>query len=152
MNIGIRQLGMERFDLIFNTVLLLLEELRESPSDNPFRFKDKILADWKRNPEHHIVFAAFDEDRVVGIITLSENFAIYTDGNHGTINELYVAPEYRSRGVGKMLLDKAVSLAKERDWQRIEVTAPFGEKWAGTIAFYLREGFTEAGPKLRLFP
>jgi len=151
MKIEIKKLGIDRFELIFDTVQLLLDELRGKPSDNAESHKDKIIADWRKLPGRHTVYAAYDGEQIAGIITLTEHFAIYADGTFGNINELYVFPKYRSRGVGKMLLEKAVELGKEKGWHRIEVTAPHGEQWSRTVAFYLREGFSQAGPKLRLF-
>jgi len=147
----IKELPIGKFETIFEQVQLLLTELREEPSQSADQYKDKILADWKRRPDQHVVFAAYDDDIIVGIITLSESFAIYAEGYHGIINELYVTPDYRSGGIGQLLLERAKKYAKERSWLRIEVTAPAGEKWERTVAFYLREGFQSAGPKLRYF-
>ena len=45
----------------------------------------------------------------VGVLTLTETFALYAGGRYGVIDELYVVPECRSRGVGRGLLDAALS-------------------------------------------
>ncbi len=149
--LNIVRLTIEQYDIIYDTVQLLLDELRDEPVDSGESYKEKILSDWKRNPDRHAVFAAYDGKNLAGIITLSENFAIYANGNYGIINELYVSPKYRSVGAGKLLIDRAREFGRERKWLRIDVTAPLGEKWERTVAFYLREGFVHTGPKLKIY-
>jgi GNAT superfamily N-acetyltransferase len=83
------------------------------------------------------------------MITVAQSIAIYSLGKFGIINELYVLPEYRSCGIGKLLLDEVVKLAKSKAWKRIEVGAPNQEKWQRTIDFYIKEGFIEIGPRLK---
>lgn len=99
--------------------------------------------------ERHSTLLALDGDGdPIGVITLTESIAIYAGGRIGVINELYVLPEWRSEGVGAMLVGQAKSLAEDRGWQRIEVTTP-GEDYEKTIRFYEREGFFKIGPRMR---
>lgn len=99
--------------------------------------------------DFHSTLLALDEDGdPVGILTLVESLALYAGGRIGVINELYVAPDYRSEGVGKMLLDEAKDLAETRGWVRLEVTTP-GEDYAKTLRFYEREGFMPIGPRYK---
>ena len=86
---------------------------------------------------------------VVGVITISEAFAIYANGHYGVINEMFVLPEYRSRGVGALLLEAAKDLGRRRGWRRIDVTAPESERWHRTRHFYESQGFRYTGPKLK---
>lgn len=58
-------------------------------------------------------------------------------GRIGVINELYVLPEWRSEGIGAMLIDEAKSLAEDRGWKRIEVTTA-GVDYEKTNQFYQR--------------
>lgn len=97
--------------------------------------------------DHHSTLLALNEDEdVVGIMTLAECLSVYAGGKYGVINELYVVSEYRSEGVGKMLIDAAKELADARDWKRIEVTTP-GDDFVKTLRFYEREGFYKIGPR-----
>jgi len=138
--------------IVFEQVMLLLRELCDNPDKYEEPDYDRVCRAWKKNDDCFNAFLAYDDtDQPVGVITLVECFAIYAAGSCGIINELYVAPEYRSRGVGKMLLDEVKKIGPEKGWQRIAVTAPAGEKWRRTVAFYEREGFQPAGPSLRIF-
>jgi GNAT superfamily N-acetyltransferase len=86
----------------------------------------------------------------VGVVLLNECAAIYAGGRFGEISELYVAPGFRSRGVGALLIEAAIALGRERGWPDIEVGAPSVPAWQRTVNFYLRHGFEEVGPRLDL--
>ncbi|WP_299948761.1 GNAT family N-acetyltransferase [uncultured Microbulbifer sp.] len=92
------------------------------------------------------------EGSFVGVITISKSAAIYAGGYYGVIEELYVEPEFRSKSIGKALLDETVSFAREQGWPRLEVSTPKKENWQRTIDFYRREGFsnTSVGERLKL--
>ena len=107
-----------------------------------------IFADIEGDERHSTLLALDDDDDLVGLITLTESIAIYAGGRIGVINELYVAHEWRSEGVGAMLVGEAKSLAQARNWQRLEVTTP-GEDYERTIRFYEREGFFRIGPRMK---
>lgn len=99
--------------------------------------------------DHHSTLLAISADEeAVGILTIAESLGLYAGGRIGVINELYVLPEYRSEGVGKLLLDAAKELAEQRGWTRLEVTTP-GEGYEKTLRFYEREGFVPIGPRYK---
>jgi GNAT superfamily N-acetyltransferase len=85
----------------------------------------------------------------VGVATVSEAFALYAQGWHGIINELYVVPQARSSGVGEAMISTIRHFARRSGWRRIEVTAPESPRWERTRRFYEREGFSFTGPKLK---
>lgn len=149
--IRIEELGIDQVDIVFKMVDKLLHELGENDGNPGATCKNRrVMEDWKANPGRFSAFAAFAEyNEPVGLITLVECFAVYAGGNYGIINELYVSPPYRSKGVGKQLLDKVKETAKQKNWPRIEVVAPLEPKWGRTVRFYEREQFTHAGPKLK---
>jgi len=95
-------------------------------------------------------FVAFGpDDAAVGVITVSTSAAIYAAGVVGTIQELDVAPAWRSAGVGRELLERVVDLGCRSGWNRLEVGAPAQAQWSRTISFYKANGFTEIGPRLQ---
>lgn len=86
----------------------------------------------------------------VGVMTLNQCAAIYAAGAFGEIMEFYVQPEFRSRGIGELLLASARSFAGEKGWPFLEVGSPPQPRWSRTLDFYQRHGFREIGPRLEL--
>ena len=109
------------------------------------RVSNKLLSEGKIT-----ALLAYNEDEVIGVLTLNPCCAIYNGGEFGEICELYVNPEFRSAKVGMMLIDEAVKIAQQSGWERIEVGAPSYAEWDRTIAFYKNYGFEEIGPRLGL--
>ncbi len=70
------------------------------------------------------LLATDESGTAIGVLTLSTSFAIYAGGEYGVIDEMYVTPEWRSRGVGRRLVEAAVGIAESRGWFRLDVTGP----------------------------
>ncbi len=129
----------------------LLTELGEEGEDVELLPIEQLASAWQRVDQTHTAFVAeTSAGQPIGILTLTESFAIYANGRYGIINEMYVLPDHRSAAVGTKLIDAAINHAKARDWHRIEVTAPESPRWNRTRAFYEQRGFTFTGPKLKL--
>lgn len=93
---------------------------------------------------------AYDGEQAVAVLTLHACAAIYAGGEFGEISEFYVAPAYRSAGVGVRLLNAAKARARQLGWQRLEVGAPPVQESPRTLAFYQTNGFKQTGERLRL--
>ena len=151
MSIVIDRLGIDKADQVLEMVLALLRELGEEGDDLGLLDRRRVLAGWAEKGEAFRALVARESSgAAVGIATVVESFAIYANGTYGIINEMFVAPPHRSSGVGRALIQAAIDWGRERGWKRIEVTAPESARWTRTRAFYEREGFTFAGPKLKL--
>lgn len=149
--IQIHSLTIDDAQQVFELVFRLLHELGDEAEDLGPLQSEKVLQEWRAADRRFMVMVAKDQQgAVLGFMTLSEAFALYTNGNYGIINELFVVPEYRSNGVGAALLEAAKEIGRDRSWTRIEVTAPEGEQWARSKCFYEKNGFIFAGPKLKL--
>lgn len=94
---------------------------------------------------HYCVVAARDGDRIVGFGTLCESHSLYAEGSFGIIQEFFVLPEFRSRQVGKQLLEHIINLAREREWKRLELCTPPMPAFARTLEFYQHYGFEITG-------
>ena len=106
----------------------------------------EMFAEIDEDDSHSTLLAMNEDEDIVGILTIVECLSISAGGKYGVINELFVVPEYRSEGVGKLLLEEAKELAENRGWKRLEVTTP-GDDFSKTIRFYEREGFYKIGPR-----
>lgn len=95
-----------------------------------------------------ILKAVSTNKEILGILCLSEAQAIYAGGVYGIVNDMYVIPQYRSQSIGKKLVEETKKIAIEKNWRRIEVTAPTNEN-EETVKFYKNNGFVFTGPKLK---
>jgi GNAT superfamily N-acetyltransferase len=126
----------------------LLQEIMAVIGTKAFEFS---LADtqarargWLADGSYRALLALEDE-RAVGFLALSEARALYAEGAFGIIPELYVRPDWRSRGVGGQLLSAAKQLARSKGWTRLEVTTPPLPQFDRTLLFYQQQGFSISG-------
>jgi GNAT superfamily N-acetyltransferase len=98
----------------------------------------------------YLVLLAERDGGLAGFAGLSEGRALYAGGAIGTLEELYVAPDCRSAGVGAALLNAVHALAGESGWRRLEVCTPPLPPFERSLAFYERHGYAiTGGRKLR---
>lgn len=138
--------------IISDLIIDLLKDFNEKSGSNFVIDRNYILDTTNKliDRETFGCYVAFENQAPIGLITISHSFAIYNGGDFGIITELYVNKEKRSRGIGKLLLEKAYEFAKQHKWNKMEVGAPNKSDWPRTIDFYKENGFVEKGPKLRL--
>jgi GNAT superfamily N-acetyltransferase len=91
------------------------------------------------------------DGELVGVLGASWQMAIHVPGAYALIQDLWVRPDWRSRAVGGGLLDALFELARARRFERVEVGLPRESfaRFAATEAFYLGNGFTANGPRMR---
>ena len=116
------------------TVVAFLRELYSElgeEAESLAWLSEELVADLRRKGT--LIFVAELEGRVAGLATLTRTQAIYAGGEYGVIDEMYVAPEARSLGVGAKLVEACVDEAKVQGWKRLDVTAPTEERWVRTV-------------------
>jgi GNAT superfamily N-acetyltransferase len=149
--IRVVQAGVAERDTVLALVEKLLRELEETPDEFEGIDRRRVERDRRAAGERFTAFLALNpKGDAVGVLTLFEAFAIYAGGNYGIIDEMYVEPEYRSRGVGGKLLQAVKDHGAARGWMRLDVAAPPEKRWERTVRFYEAQGFVFTGPKLRL--
>lgn len=81
------------------------------------------------------------ENEVVGVCSVRFN----EDWHYlktATIDELIVSNDFRNRGIGRQLLDKACDVAREKSCYRIELHSNIGR--TGAHKFYEKYGFEKS--------
>jgi GNAT superfamily N-acetyltransferase len=86
-----------------------------------------------------IAVLAGDPAVAVALLTLRPN--VWFDGPVGLVDELYVAPAARGRGIGSALLAAVESITRERGGRLIEIAVDGADTDARR--FYERHGYTD---------
>jgi GNAT superfamily N-acetyltransferase len=97
------------------------------------------------------VLVARTDCDVIGMLGASWQVAIHVPGQYATIQDLWVHPAWRSRSVGRELVAALIDVCRARGITRIEVGLPRDSfrSLGATEAFYLDNGFTPLGPRMR---
>ena len=117
----------------------LLMELEDEGVDIPWVNREKLHSDIRRSlnteagldrsPGRLLAILAKDQNGVaVGMLTLTQTFALYAGGEYGVIDEMYVRPEYRGQDIERQLLDEAVAVATRRKWFHLDITGREGDR------------------------
>lgn len=73
------------------------------------------------HPEMELFVATDGHDRAIGMITLSHRPQLRLRGRVLTVDELVVAPDWRRKGVGRALIQRALERARSLSVKRVEV-------------------------------
>ena len=92
------------------------------------------------------VLAARAEGRVIGVAVVAYRLNISAGGPFASIEDLYVRPESRRRGIGRALLEAVAQRCKVRGVSYIEAQVEDDE----AAAFYSAVGY-EPEPSVRVF-
>jgi GNAT superfamily N-acetyltransferase len=130
-----------------------LQRLNQEAFEDNVKYDPDLTMDWAmsdKGKEHFIkifasqdsqCFVAVDSGVLVGYIVLSERFIDYRKSRCVEINDIGVTPAYQSKGIGSLLIQKAVEWAKERGYQKIYVNCYFANTRA--VSFYRKNGLSE---------
>jgi ribosomal protein S18 acetylase RimI-like enzyme len=98
-----------------------------------------------KNPDYELWIAEMD-DEILGFIDLWIIHDFCHGGKLGYIQNLYVSPKHRRRGVGSKLLQKIIERAEEKGALEIHVVTKFGNKSA--IKLYKMHGLRKESLQL----
>lgn len=82
---------------------------------------------------------------IAGVAVLSFRPSVWEVGPAVLLEELYVRPAQRNRGIGAALLEAAVDLARSRGAAALEINVDEGD--VDAQRFYRRHGFSEIQPE-----
>jgi GNAT superfamily N-acetyltransferase len=90
---------------------------------------------WRARSAHRL--GANDKTGALGAITM-----LFSDGEVAQVEDVYVVPGLRRQGIGRALVTRAVSIARERDHELIFIVADDND-WPKQL--YAQVGFEPAG-------
>ena len=92
------------------------------------------------NPNSYCLIAE-DNDKAVGYLVASSKEVSYRKSKCAELQNMGVSSDYRSQGIGSMLVKKCLEWAKSKGYQKVYVSAYFGN--IDAIKFYKKNGFSE---------
>jgi len=138
----------EKADQIAKLAICLLDEIVERTGIQHFDVDlpstTDLCAEYIRNGQYHVM-AVYDQDSIIGFGALCESYSMYAKGAYGIVQELYIMPQYRSRNIGRNLIQKIVDFAKTKQWKRLELCTPPVPEFDRTVKFYKANGFEITG-------
>lgn len=128
-------------DLTGTEVAELLEQhICDMRAVSPPESKHALDLNGLRQPE--ITFwTIWDETSLAGCAALKE-----LDPSYGEIKSMRTAPEYRNKGVAKMLLGHIIDEAKRRNYSGLSLETGAMPFFAPARQLYLKFGFVYCGP------
>ncbi|MBK9591885.1 MAG: GNAT family N-acetyltransferase [Crocinitomicaceae bacterium] len=133
--IQIRKAENKDFKLIYN----FINELENAIFDE--KIQQVIFSENLKN-ENIIYVLAFQNDEPAGFISCHAQWLLHHAALIGEIQEMIVAEKFRSKGVGKLLIEALINIAKSNGINQLEVTS--SKKRESAHRFYMREGFAQS--------
>ncbi|MBX7172368.1 MAG: GNAT family N-acetyltransferase [Pyrinomonadaceae bacterium] len=138
-----RKLSLEKIKISFaeesdaeSLAKLVAEKGFDYPTEVDF-VRDRLAELMKQGDR--ILIAIYNAE-IIGMAILHRTYFLHRFPD-GRISSLVVAEDYRSFGIGSLLIKEAEKAFRQWNCGRIEVTS--GAKREAAHKFYLREGFTE---------
>jgi GNAT superfamily N-acetyltransferase len=114
-------------------------QLREHGIDSPADGLVPLLHLLTEQPQHGFILCASCDGNVVGVAYAACILSLEHSGWSGWLEELYILPEWRARGLGSRLLDAIIAGAKERQWIALDLEVDTGHQ--RVISLYAHRGF-----------
>src|SRR5947199_9116033 len=118
---------------------LLVAQLREHHVATPEAKLASAIEAVLRHPERGRILVAIERGRPVGLAALSFVWPLEHGGRSSWLEELYVQPAARGRGIGTRLLHAALRVAAESGAVAVDLEVDVDHQRAARL--YAREGF-----------
>ncbi len=124
--------------------MMVLALYREDPPGQPMS-PGKIrntVTELSTHPDKGAIIIMHVGDAIVGYSIVIYSWSNEYGGNIGLIDELYVKPSWRNRGIGSSYLKYLTKARKEVNLKGLHVeTTPVNQR---ALGFYSRQGFKQA--------
>ena len=121
---------------------MMLGLQQDDPWSVPFR--EEVVRESLRellvNPYVGRVLLIHESDSCVGYLVLSFDFSLEYGGKNAWVDELFIRPEFRGRGIGSKTLDFAVEAARDCGAKVLHLEVNRGNP---AIDLYRRHGFED---------
>lgn len=118
---------------------LLVAQMLEHRIEAPGDAMEGAIAELITNKQFGDLFVAKVSGEVVGVAFLAVMMSMEHYGYLGWLEELYVAPAHRERGIGQALLDKVMEAARHRKLAAVELEVDIDHRRVESL--YRRNGF-----------
>jgi GNAT superfamily N-acetyltransferase len=123
------------------SLLELLYELgRPKPQkDNELETFAKLLKNYMQEDDKKILVAELENSKIIGMVSIVFLSRLNQNTLEMYVPELIVSQNYRSKGIGKKLINFSIDLGKEKKCHRIRLES--GNQRTESHKFYLNLGF-----------
>jgi GNAT superfamily N-acetyltransferase len=118
---------------------LLLNQFDEHSISVSHESMRQAIGELLKDPRKGMCLVARESGQIVGLAVISLAWTLEHGGKSAWLDELYVLPECRGRGVGRALLGQAVTAARELGCAAIDLEVDRAHSRAERL--YAREGF-----------
>jgi diamine N-acetyltransferase len=132
--------------IAISDIELMLELMRGLQQDDPWSvpFREEVvrksLCELLGTPSAGRAFLIQDEQLTVGYLVLSFDFSLEYGGKNAWIDELFIRPDFRGKGIGSEALDFAAQTAREAGAKVLHLEVNRGNP---AIDLYRRNGFKD---------
>jgi len=113
------------------------EPWSESFDESEVRFN---LGEILQNPVYGLIYFVQDANRAIAYLVICFDYSLEYRGKGAWVDELFVEPDHRQRGIGAYLLDLAESASRENRAQYLHLEVSHGNR---AIELYRRRGFAD---------
>ena len=126
------------------SLLELLDELgRPKPQkDNDLEKFTALLKNYMQEDDKKILVAQIDNSKIIGMISMVFLSRLNQNTSEMYVPELIVSQNYRSKGIGKKLINFSIKLGKEKKCHRIRLES--GNQRIESHKFYKHLGFEDS--------
>ena len=144
----LRDATVDDLDVLVGLARAFYDEDGFATTDAQLRHNFDVLV---RATNAHVVIAMVDGS--AGGFALSTTAFILESGVVAELQDLYVVPAMRARGVASALIEDAAGWAHTRGARQLElVVAPNGQDVTHLYAYYAKRGFVDEGRRLLVRP
>jgi GNAT superfamily N-acetyltransferase len=98
------------------------------------------LSELLQNPVYGLIYSMSDANRTIAYLVICFDYSLEYRGKGAWVDELFVEPDHRQRGIGAYLLDLAESTSREHGAQFLHLEVGHGNR---AIELYRRRGFVD---------